>query len=274
MTAMIVIFHGNTAKTVHEVNTVAITFTFTEWFILANNALQSVAITFGALIVFSPFFTNWSVSSIWSFSVTSAFRTAFTFDFWNGNHWPSTFNTVNWFTVGFSFDAHASFAVSFPSLTVFVPSRSAGNFVFDDTEVWLATFINWTFIVFSTFDNLLDLAFWAFSFTFAPEDWALLFIQSFVASKFFTFSTGWSWSWFTNSRFTSTLVFNFYNHFARPTVSYLDSWTKSVDTDLFSRATAFSTFDKTDSFLNLAFVTFDFFNLWTVKFFFSTAFTW
>jgi hypothetical protein len=62
-----------------------------------------------------------------------------------------------------------------------------------------ATVVNWTFIGFSTSDNLSNVAFFTFrldDFTF--KDWATGFFVRTRAKKFFANFAFWSWSWFTN----------------------------------------------------------------------------
>jgi hypothetical protein len=116
--------------------------------------------------------------------------------------------------------------------------------------------------------------FWTFqtlSFTF--EKWATCFFIGAGTDEFRAFWASWSWSWFADGRLTSTFISSFNNHLAWSARSDLNSWAESIDANHLSWATAFSAFDEADSFLNLAFVTFGFFNLWTVERFFVATFT-
>jgi hypothetical protein len=115
---------------------------------------------------------------------------------------------------------------------------------------------------------------WALVVSFAFKNWTPSFFIGTGTEKFRTSWTFWSWSWFTDSRLASTFVNSLDNHLARSTRSNLDGWTKSINANHFSRATAFGTFDETDSFLNLTFGTFDFFDLWTLESVFVAALTW
>jgi hypothetical protein len=139
-------------------------------------------------------------------------------------------------------------------------------------DLW-TTNLSWTFECFIAFNNLFVFFWFTHRVRFAFKNWATGFFVGAGTEEFRTDWTFWGWSGFTNSRLASTFISSFNNHLAWPARSDLDGWTKSINANHLSRATALSTFDEADSFLNLTFGTLDFFNLWAIERFFVATFT-
>jgi len=64
VTTVFIVFSGNTVETVHEVDTVTVALTLAKWFIFANDTFESVAVTFSAFVIFTPFLTDSSVGTV------------------------------------------------------------------------------------------------------------------------------------------------------------------------------------------------------------------
>ena len=119
------------------------------------------------------------------------------------------------------------------------------------------------------------MTFWASQLvSFTLVNWATIGFISSGANQFSASRTDRSWSWFTDRRFTATLVAGFNNHLTRSTRSDLDSWAKFFNASFLGWATAFGSFDQTHSFLDFALVALYFFDLWTVQSFFVATVAW